>query len=185
MKIKIPIRFFSLIGMLTLISAAAAEDASTIKKAEMYATLTQSAVGEMMVCGSRISTDYSDIANALDEKFFTFIEGENLQIDVERHYAKMKIYASYYGRNPPDVVEEMCVVNRTLALSHSKSLDEEIRKQRLKRTRTSSKKLNASAPKDCPRAADYYSDRFKESGKISDLTCFQKAVKRELNAAYQ
>jgi hypothetical protein len=155
---------------------------------------TLSSLSNMETCGAHFGAPYVSQANSLERKLRELVDTAGFDVDAFWKSYRKKIDAFKYvddasfriafKEGDKEKIAELrshCTMFSRVAADDEKSIDESIRRVRPKVQRTSAKaKTN---PNVCPHSADYYQERFRQTGKMSDLTCFQRAGRRELQEA--
>lgn len=182
---------------LTLAETVAAESKIPKKRLNEIADQTQFPLADMQACGQAFGTPYSDVATQLETNLQELVNLAGFDVDAFwRTYSKkigtlaMMTKGDYSKGNLTDVdtpeqveirrrsneFQSACKTMHILAKSAGETLSDTLTKVR---PRTA----HASRLSACEFSADYYQDRFRKSGKMSDIACFQTAARRELEAA--
>lgn len=164
--------------------------------AEQFAFTTQLAQAQMETCATAFGDPFSASAAGIESKMRNLIDSAGF--DVDRYWtthrkkidalkvvdgAGLRIATQQGDRKKLEAVREGCTVSLQSALSDEKSLDEAISQLNRKAGRVlTNNNTRTAASGTCAYSADFYQDRFKKTGKMSDLTCFQKAGRRELDS---
>lgn len=152
---------------------------ATLKRIDLYAQQRQSGTADLTACGNAYGGSFLETSNRLNKKMLMLIELSGYDTDAfaEGQNRKIEAFSYMYKYGSPE--QDTCRMHAKFAADQETNLDADLKKLRSKKT------VRSSSSSDCPLPADHYRDRFKSSGNIADLTCFQKSGLRELNAASQ
>lgn len=143
-------------------------------------TRTELPLSYMIACDREFGEPYTTQVFSLRGNLSSLLEESSIDTtDFFRGYdIKMKSMADIAAQKN-DLVEfrKNCEGQRSYALKVNGSINAARQKNNSKR------KPATTSAGACPHSSDYYNERFKVSGKTSDLTCYQKAGLRELNTA--
>lgn len=187
----------AIILALTTTTTFAAESKTNKSRLNDIADRTLAPLADMQACGQAFDSPYSDRAAKIESNLQELVG--LMGFDVEAFWQPYKKKAGVYamltkvhystkGTSEVDMPDQVDIRRRSeefrinckqmhfLAAAAEDGLGEALRKVRPKSIRNTS-------TSGCPLSSDSYQERFRQSGKMSDLTCFQKAGRRELDAA--
>lgn len=148
---------------------------------EVTAGIGQNSVALLQSCSDAFGTPYTDIAGLRDTQLLRLVAAAGYDLDAftPLHYKKVAVMKSLYPKN------EMVVSNCDSSIRGAKRDMASIDKLLSTDKRMLKKSANATGTTGnaCDQAAEFYQSRFQVTGKLSDLTCFQMAGRRESDAA--
>jgi hypothetical protein len=153
-------------------------------------------LASMKICGAEFGEPYLSQAEKIDLKLVEVVDTAGFDADAFTKSYNKKIEAINYvdgatfriakRENDVEKLNELrrrCKDQYMPAQQEEKSIDQTIKKLSKKSHRSRPSSDTGTSTGSCNHSADFYQERFRLSGKISDLTCFQRAGRRELEAA--
>ena len=159
------------------INAAIAQVKISKENLHTKAEIGQESIASLQSCSDAFGSPYTNIAVERDSQFLRLIDAAGYDVDafIPLHYQKIAIIKSLYVKD--EMTVNRCDLFMKMAKRDISSID-----KLLSIDKSKSKRSAAITGNACNQAADVYQARFQVTGKISDLTCFQTAARRELDA---